>query len=309
MPVVRNVSNAEIERVLRAGRPRLVGVLQTNQLNKAVNNADTLLPFSIAKGVLVMLRGTTDVAIETSASSSVKARRYGNEFLQSEAFDNASWTKTSFGGPAAPVVTANDGVAPDGSTTAEKIDFGAVTSGQSQQVNQTGVVASGTRTAALSVWLKRTGAGTGGLTVQGYDGGALKNELILDQTTLTSSWQRYVVGVLGASAGSPHIKILKGFVNNATNDGAISVHAWGAQCEEVEAGAIPTSFGSGIIGSHSSQGPYIQTTTVAAFTPKGHFLNAGVEKLIFMGDDHQYLSVIPLDVASALAPLSVYEID
>ena len=49
-----------------------------------------------------------------------------NVALRSEELTTANWTALGGGGPAAPTVTANLGLAPDGSLTAEKVDYPAV---------------------------------------------------------------------------------------------------------------------------------------------------------------------------------------
>jgi hypothetical protein len=46
-----------------------------------------------------------------------------NLFLRSEEFDNASWSKSFTGAGSIPIVTANAGVAPDGTMTAERVQF------------------------------------------------------------------------------------------------------------------------------------------------------------------------------------------
>ena len=64
----------------------------------------------------------------TSASRPVLRSRY-NLLEQSEVFDNAYWTKTNS------TVTANAGVAPDGTTTADKLIVNnAINSGRVQRV-------------------------------------------------------------------------------------------------------------------------------------------------------------------------------
>lgn len=58
----------------------------------------------------------------------VEGRR-ANYAFQTEAFDNASWLKLG-SGAAAPTVTANAGTAPDGTSTAERVQFAATTGAQ-----------------------------------------------------------------------------------------------------------------------------------------------------------------------------------
>src|SRR5688500_13085954 len=51
-----------------------------------------------------------------------------NLMVRSQEFDNAVWTKNATGAGVAPVVTANYAVAPDGTTSAERVQFSATPS-------------------------------------------------------------------------------------------------------------------------------------------------------------------------------------
>lgn len=77
------------------------------------------------------------------------------DILQTESFDNIAWTKAS-SGVAAPIVTADQAVSPDGSTTADRIQFAATTGSQFSVVDQS----AGTHAYVGSVFVK--GNGTSG---------------------------------------------------------------------------------------------------------------------------------------------------
>lgn len=63
-------------------------------------------------------------ACVTSGGLSVESGRT-NFALQAQAFDNAAWTKSNSGTCAAPTVTADQAIGPDGMTTADRIQFPA----------------------------------------------------------------------------------------------------------------------------------------------------------------------------------------
>ncbi len=60
--------------------------------------------------------GGTGLLVETA---------HTNVLLRSQAFDNAAWTKHAGGAAAAPTVIADQAVAPDGTTTADRVAFSA----------------------------------------------------------------------------------------------------------------------------------------------------------------------------------------
>lgn len=76
-----------------------------------------------------------------------------NVALQSQAFDNAAWLKSG-SVAAAPTITANAAVAPDGTTTAERVQIPSVSSGFSL-LQQTGLGGAGTY--SEGVWAKGNG--------------------------------------------------------------------------------------------------------------------------------------------------------
>lgn len=148
-----------------------------------------------------------------------------NVALRSEAFDNAAWVKEG-NVVAAPSVTANTTVAPDGTTTADTIDFPAVPSGSNQisQIKQDVTTASSIAT--CSFWMKATAPGD--VYIWLYDGTATNTS---SRKTLTTSWARYSVTSSGAStAWTCHIGANTWGPAHAAID-AITVHTWGGQIE------------------------------------------------------------------------------
>jgi hypothetical protein len=78
-----------------------------------------------------------------------------NDVLRSQEFDNAAWVKAN-SVVAAPIVTADQAVAPDGTTTADRVQFAASTGAQYSVVDQAGATAAYTG----SIFVK--GNGTSG---------------------------------------------------------------------------------------------------------------------------------------------------
>lgn len=81
-----------------------------------------------------------------------------NTFLRSQEFDDGAWTRWGVGGASAPSVTANAAVAPDGTTSADQVDFGATTGAQRSALYQIPGI---TTDVSMSVYVKGvSGAGT-----------------------------------------------------------------------------------------------------------------------------------------------------
>lgn len=139
-----------------------------------------------------------------------------NLFLQST-FASA-WT-----GGAGAVLTANNATAPDGTTTAAKIDLSTTANSAVYQVNAT------TGTLTMSVWLR---GAVGGETVKlQYYTAAPVASGASSTFTLTTSWQRYTY--TATVGGNAYWYVM------SDNTTAKTVYAWGAQ---LEAGSFPTSY-------------------------------------------------------------------
>lgn len=80
-----------------------------------------------------------------------------NRLVRSQEVDNASWTKIA-GGVAIPTVTADYGVAPDGTTTADRIQIPATSAAQYSLVGQNAVFI-GASAGTASVYVKGVSAG------------------------------------------------------------------------------------------------------------------------------------------------------
>ena len=165
-----------------------------------------------------------------------------NLLTYSEQFDNAAWTKINGGAGSAPVVTANVAVAPDGTTTADRLQ---TNSGGGAGADYSVLRQSATSTVGIrSIWMKsNTGSDQ---TV--YFGTPLNSTPAL----VTSTWQRFSYNATTASAffdvGSYPSAVGSGVA--ATAD----ILIWGAQLEAVTYQTTPST--------------YVATTSAAYYGPR-----------------------------------------
>lgn len=144
----------------------------------------------------------------------------------SEQFDNAAWAKNVSGSGVAPVVTANAGIAPDGTTTADRAQFncgGNLTSDRSSLVQSglTGFILG--QSYVGSVWVKANTSGEVGKQLRLTADGILTPVVI----TIPADWQRFTFsGVCSATTANNFILETRGA--NTTNQTA-DVLIWGAQ--------------------------------------------------------------------------------
>jgi hypothetical protein len=163
-----------------------------------------------------------------------------NLILQSQTFDNATWSKSATGTGVAPVVTANNTTAPDGTLTADKIIADA-TLGQ-HRVNQTPTTSAGTQT--FSVYAKAggysyiflriglTGAGIIFNVANGTFAGAQEG-ITASIASVGNGWYRCSVTVTSALANDVariNVSSLSTGVDFSGN-GFDGVYIWGAQLE------------------------------------------------------------------------------
>ena len=172
-----------------------------------------------------------------------------NSFVQtnlltwSEDFTNAAWVKNNPGVAVLPVVTANAGVAPDGTLTADRVQLDCGNTGSAvnrSNLTQTisGIVSGSAYTP--SIYIKAFDANSVGKTVR------LASDFISSAVyTLTSDWVRVPWGAV--SSGTPTNLIIetRGTFTTQTAD----VLIWGAQLVQ-----------------GSTAGDYTQTTSAAAPT-------------------------------------------
>lgn len=148
-----------------------------------------------------------------------------NLLTYSEQFDNVIWSKIGTGAAAAPIVTANAGVAPDGTLTAERVQFNAgVTAGNSSIIRQ--LVSATPGAVRHSFYVKSFDGST--QYINGHDGGT-------DQEfTVGSEWVRIDFNSATATIFSG-LEVKSGTTTNNTAD----LLVWGAQ---LEIGSYATSY-------------------------------------------------------------------
>ena len=169
-----------------------------------------------------------------------------NLCLRSQEFENNTWVRYGAGTATTPTATANAGIAPDGTPTADRVVFNrgaGVTSGDICTIAQTNIAASIGERYSMSIWLKsNTGANQQVMlywagVATGAGGGTITNVV-----TVTPQWQRFTISEVAAGAT---VGIQVG-CRMSYGDAVLDLLMWGAQ---VEKAAAPTR--------------YIPTTTAA----------------------------------------------
>lgn len=149
-----------------------------------------------------------------------------NLLTYSEQFDNAIWIKGSAGAGVLPIVEANKGVAPDGTLTADRIDFncGALTITDRSYIQQTVVVPLGVAYTDL-IWIKAFDSATVGKSIRFViENGGVSGTNVF---TITDQWQRIVVS--GAGTVFTSVSVLMETRGTYTASTTASVLVWGAQ--------------------------------------------------------------------------------
>jgi hypothetical protein len=154
-----------------------------------IGNSDgTPSGFNLDNVYIREVSGQAAFQTTVAARPTLSARR--NMFLQTEAITNAAWVKTTTGTASAPVVTDNFGVAPDGTTTAARVQLalnGGTTTSDYCTLYQSVAVVTGGRY-AYGVWLK-TNDGTTKIVQLRDDNSLISNTLL----TVTDTWQFFQV--------------------------------------------------------------------------------------------------------------------
>jgi hypothetical protein len=187
---------------------------------------------------------TGDTATRVNSAGLIEKVRT-NTIPYSQAFDNAAWSKDGNGTGIAPVVTANNATAPDGTLTADTIVFDAgagTTTGDSSVVYQA-ITATGLCTASFYA---RVTSGTGQLVFRSVGGSTYTT------ANLTTAWQRFSAAENGSS-GFFEIAIRRGLSNEPIN-ASVTVQMWGAQLEtgDIATDYIPTTSAAVSVGPVSN---------------------------------------------------------
>lgn len=145
-----------------------------------------------------------------------------NKLLLSQDF-TASWA-LDHAGCSIPVVTPNYALAPDGTTTATRLQMDK-TGGTFTRIQQT---AAGTGAHVFSVWMKNNLSGTANVGLR-CEGTGLN-------CAVTPTWQRFQLPWTATSALTCQILL---YDSIAGNDETADISIWGAQCET---GSYATSY-------------------------------------------------------------------
>jgi hypothetical protein len=140
------------------------------------------------------------------------AKAEENLLLRSQEFENAAWSAVG----TAPTITANAGVAPDGTSTADQIVFPAADSRWRQ-----GVVLTNGTAYTISIYARSNTGGNQTFRLWGQD--ATFNSADL---TATTSWQRFVYTFTATSSASFAMGIRTSVANAAAD-----LLIWGMQVE------------------------------------------------------------------------------
>jgi hypothetical protein len=169
-----------------------------------------------------------------------------NLLLQSQTFDNGSWNKISGGTGSAPVVTANQAIAPDGTMTADLAVFtlnGGTASGDNSSLTQSVTSPAPNIT---SLWAMTSDGSTKVFSLLGVGG-------TLQTITITGTWQRFFVLETGVAAAAVRLR-LRGSASGEGTATSASIYLWGAQLEAVTYQTTPST--------------YYPTTTAAYYGPR-----------------------------------------
>ncbi|MBU1922617.1 hypothetical protein KKD84_05410, partial [Patescibacteria group bacterium] len=177
--------------------------------------------------------------------------RYENLLTYSDTFDNSVWAKTNVTSP-----TADQIIAPNGSTTAEAL---APTAAAATNVKNTSAAAATASTSyTFSTWLKAA-SGTKDIVLTVGDTAANNTAT----ASLTTAWQRFSVSY--TSSGTPSGNVF-GQIGDAAWT-ADTIHAWGAQLEQAsspgvyaKAAANAITSGRGIISTSDIIMPGLKLT-------------------------------------------------
>lgn len=160
-----------------------------------------------------------------------------NLLLASEQFDASQWLKTN-GTSTTPAVTANASAAPNGTTTADRVDFGAIDAAADYSVMYQTFTAVDTSYTA-GVWVKAFAAGDVGKNVWLYlFDTANRGQITI---TLTANWQFVsTTATLTSGTRSWYISTL-GSDFGGTNQAATSVLVWGAHVYRSDLGGMKSN--------------------------------------------------------------------
>lgn len=176
-----------------------------------------------------------------------------NVVLRSQELDNAAWTPTNVTA-AAPTVTANNATAPDGTSTAERIDFAATAVGEESSMVQAGVGGAGF-TGSTSLYIKGV-SGSGTIDICTNTGAA---DVCTACAFVSATWTRCSqrAATVGAATALSVGNLTR--INGGTTRSANNVYLWGVQSEAagIISSYIPTAGTSAARAAETSSIPLV----------------------------------------------------
>lgn len=221
---------------LTSGAAECDGTLQGSEEETVTTTRASAAYCTKADGTLVLRSSNQPrVAMVSGQPMMLLEAAATNAMQRSEEFDNAFWSKEA--GAGTPVVTADQAVAPNGTTTADQIDFKGTSGGTTDSIiyrSLTGTAvahsasvylraASGTAT----IYLTFTANGSSFHTAACVLNSASWTRCKLENKTLSATTWYFTFGQDDRDAAQPE------------SQSAVTVYAWGAQ---VETGAVATSY-------------------------------------------------------------------
>lgn len=196
-----------------------------------------------------------------------------NLLLRSEEFDDGTWLSSDVGGAGAPTISANTGIAPDGSLTADRIDIPAV--GASQASGRVQLVTGTAAAYTFSVWAKAVTPGSAAYIFPiNNTTGTIPGQLLIQPST--TEWTRYSVTATLTAATYAIIIGARVGLNASTQlaQAASSILYWGAQLEAADYAHsyVPTTSATATCNADVVTSPYAALPTasgavVVTFTP------------------------------------------
>ena len=150
-----------------------------------------------------------------------------NTCLQSQTFNSATWTKSGGGGSTAPTVTANAGVAPDGTTTADRVQFNLTALNGYSVIYQAGACPNATASSA-GVYYKAFGANC----TTYFCHATVTNTENCVAFTATSTWQRFTDNNRTASSDRTIYIGNLSYSTGVPGTAACDVLLWQADCQD-----------------------------------------------------------------------------
>lgn len=187
-----------------------------------------------------------------------------NLSLYSEQLDNAAWGKVFQGAALAPVVTADNAAAPDGTMTADIVvfDCNGASSGDRSRLNAPGFNSTPGAEYKFKVWVRSSQIaqfqlrGDTGATGAGNSNG-------IDTVTTSPTWTlRSVSGVSGANAGTVRLEIR--FLGSLTPE-PVTIEVWRPHVYRSDLG--------GMANNPDTGDSYVPTASTAVYLPRRNHHN------------------------------------